>query len=352
MMSTRNTRVLWLTVILLLVGMGVSCSGAARAADTETKAPPKPEQKAVVEAFRPHTVQQKAVYDDEGNVIKLAVSNHGAFWAGEDVPPPEPMPEDLFRRVLELEHLQAIGIEKQDIGDETYHMLGRLKKLQDVRLHYMSAEAGATRNAPLFINDLPLPLHVLEIKHNFKIRGGCMEKLKPQPELQKLEIDTGYAGPRAVGFIEKSPELVNLQIHRTSMTDADLQRVFKALPKLEVLLVRPVKLRQDPVTLNSLRGLKGHENLRLVILGMHWGEITYENGLDALATIPSLQQVDLEPAEPKGLTTDHPAIQKLHEARPDILIRVRRDRVGGEEDQKPMHEDSEWNWDGGVTTHG
>jgi len=46
---------------------------------------------------------------------------------------------------------------------------------------------------------------------------------------------------------------------------------------------------------------------------------------------------------------EHPAIQKLHEARPDILI---NGTLGGEEGQSKIGIDSEANWDQGVTTHG
>jgi hypothetical protein len=259
------------------------------------------------------------------------------------------MPEAVFRRVLELKHLQALAIEKQQIGDETYHMLGRLKKLRDVRLHGMQAEAGATVEAPLFINDLPLPLHVLELKHNFGIHGRCMSRLKAQPELRKLEIDTAYAARDAAGFIEQSPRLKNLQIHRTTMTDTDLQRVFGALPELEVLLVRPRELRMDPVGMHTLRGLRNHGHLRLIILGMHWGELRYEDGLDALATIRSMRQLNLNMP---GAALSHPAVQRFHRERPDVLIWIKRETLGGQPGQEREREDTEWNWDRGVTTHG
>jgi hypothetical protein len=217
----------------------------------------------------------------------------------------------------------------------------------------MSSKAGATKDAPLFINELPLPLEVLEIKHNFSIQGGCMEKLKPQPELKKLEIDTGYATSEAVGFIEKSPKLVNLQIHRTTMTDEDLQRVFAALPELEVLLVRPHRQKgEGRITGRSLRGITACPKLRLIILGLQWGELPYEGGLEALAALPKLEKVAFAPSDIEGFSIEHPALQKLHAVRPDIEIQFRRDTLGGVEGRKVGREDDDWKWDGGVTTHG
>lgn len=315
---------------------------------------PKPEQQAVVEELAPLAVQYKAVYDEDGNVVKFAFSNHGAFWKDEEKEPPGGLDDETFKKILTFEKLEAIALEKQKISDESYASLAQLKGLRDVRLHYMDREAGATPDAPMFINKLPLPLEVLEIKHNFSIRGGCMAKLKALPELKKLEIDTGYAGRDAVGFIKGSPKLVNLQMHRTTMTDADLQEVFAALPDLEVLLVRPSgqKRIEDRITGRSLRGLENNKKLRLLILGLEWGELPYEGGLDILATLPKLEKVDIRPSDIKNLSVDDPAIRRLHEARPDIEIRTSKGTIGGVEGRQTGREDDAWNWDGGVTTHG
>ena len=335
----------------LVVAMGV---GAIFAADDT---PAKPDQQAALDAFAGHTVQQKAVVDAEGNVTRLAISNHTGFWKDKSRPAPPPMPAAVFReQIVKLPHLQAIGIEKQDLGDADYALLKGMPGLRDVRLHYLNAKAGATRDAPLFINDLPLPLEVLEIKHCFSISGGCMERLKPQPELKKLEIDTGFAGSEAVAFIEKSKKLTNLQMHRTTMSDADLQRVFAALPELQVLLIRPngQKGRDDRITGRSLRGLANCRQLEMVVIAMQWGDLPWEDGLAVLAGLPNLKQVDLAPNDIDGFSLEHPAVRKLHEARPDILIRWRggtRDTLGGE-GRTPVKEDDGWDWDGGVTTHG
>jgi hypothetical protein len=313
-----------------------------------------PAQQAVLDAFAKHTVSQKAVVDANGNVVRLAISNHGGFWRGEG-DPPKPMPEALFKEgIAQLPHLEAIGIEKQLIGDDAYALLTRHTKLRDVRLHYLLRDGGATKDAPLFINHLPLPLAVLEIKHCFSIRGGCMDKLKAQPELRKLEIDTGYAGPEAVGFIVKSPKLVNLQIHRTTMTDPDLQKIFKACGELEILLIRPHQQRRRPdrITGRSLRGLVNCPKLRMIVLGIEWGELPWEDGLEVLSKLPKLRQVDFAINDIKDFSLDHPSVQRLHRARPDLLLRHKGKTLGGKEDQHRIQEDSKWKWDGGVTTHG
>ena len=47
------------------------------------------------------------------------------------------------------------------------------------------------------------------------------------------------------------------------------------------------------------------------------------------------------------------AVLKLRKARPDIRIFIHgRGAIGGKEGEKLRQEDTEKNWDGGVTTHG
>ena len=265
------------------------------------------------------------------------------------------MPESIFQQgIVRLPFLEAIAIEKQNLGDASYALLGDLKKLRDVRLHYMQAEAGATPDAPLFINQLPLPLEVLEIKHNFSIKGGCMDRLKPQPELLKLELDTGYAGPACVDFIKHSSKLENLQLHRTTINDTHLQELFATLPKLEILLIRPSgqKRVDNRITGRSLRGIALCPELRLLILGLEWKELPYEGGVETLTRLPKLEKVVFAPSDIEGFSIRDSAIQQLHHARPDIKIQVGPDTIGGVEGRETEQEDADWNWDGGVTTHG
>lgn len=319
----------------------------ARAAD------PDPKQKAAVDAITAAVIAWEVVYDGKGNVIKLAISNHTATERAKkgNLSAPGVSPE-LFQRILELPNLEAIAIEKQPLPDASYKLLGQLKKLKDVRLQYLDGKAGATGDAPMFINELPLPLEVLELKHCFSITNGCMAKLKPQPELKKLEIDTCFATSDAVGFIKKSPKIVNLQIHRTTITDKEFQEVFAALPDLEQLLIRPSQAKTDPVTGATLRGLAQCKKLRNFLGGELWKEFPYENGLDAFAAIPAMREIVLVPRDAKGLSLQDPAIQKLNKARPDIHVTVNKDSIGGSADFKPENMDEPWNWDKGVNTHG
>ena len=320
---------------------------------------PSPEEQAeAVKALCAQATGSHAVLDDHGNVIKLAISNHGILWKNKTEPLPTPLHPDEFRKWIgTLPHLQAIALEKQHLGDEEYALLGNLKKLTDVRLHYMNeGDLAATADAPLFINDLPLPLTVLEIKHNFKVSGGCMAELKPQPELWKIELDTGYATNDAVPFIMAARKnLRNLQLHRTTITDDQFRKLMPELKELEILEVRPNGPRENPITLTSLSALEGLENLTTLRMSQKWGtDIVYEGGLDALARMPNLKFLSIRPHRAQNWGPDHPAIQKLHQARPDLLIQTGGGGgIGGDGSEKRVPNiDQESNWDGGVTTHG
>ncbi len=319
-------------------------------------AEPDPAQKAAVEALTANAINHTVLWDENGNAVKLAISNHGAFKKDKDAPEPTPMGDEGFRNVLALPKLQAIALEHQRMSDAGYALLTNLAELADVRLHYAwgPGKGGpVTKEFPLFLNALPKPLTVLEIKHNFAVDGGCMEKLKPQPEIDKLELDTSYSAPPAVGFIQAARKLRNLQLHRTSMSDDDLQKVFAAIPNVEILEIRPTgpaDASAAPITTRSLRGLKNCQKLRVLNMSINWREIVFQGGLDALAALPDFKFLNCNPGDYKqGNILEHPAILELHKARPDIRI---NNTLGGNPDEKSPQIDAEYNWDRGVTTHG
>ena len=270
--------------------------------------------------------------DDAGNVVLLALSNHPIHRKDNKAPPAPGVRDDDLKALLKMPRLRTVFLEKQPITNAGYAMLTRLPELTDLRLHYLNDKLFRDRkgytypladaNAALVVNELRRPLKVLEIKHCFAIRDVSIDRLKPQPELEKLELDATFAGPKAVRFILGSPKVRNLQLHRTTMSDAELVCVLKGLPALEVLELRPAGPRDrkaKPITARSLRGLEGHKKLRAVYMGINWPGTVYEGGLAQLAGIQTLEVVDLHDAQPK-VTREHPAVKRLHKARPDVTI--------------------------------
>lgn len=311
-------------------------------------------QKEIAEAFAACSVGSKIITDDAGNVVKLAVSRHAAK---EGAPMPPGVGDAEFGDILKLPKLEAVFIEKMPLSDASYALLGQLKSLKDVRIHYPvqskplpnSAPFKATDRFAQFLNQLP-GLRVLQLKHIFGMSGDGMAGLAPQPELEHLEIDTVCAKASAVPFVVAATKLRNLQVHRCEWTDADLQRVLGALPQLEVLELKPNKMANDPIAARSLRGLANCPKLKLVQLTGQWANLDYDGGLDALAKLPALQQVNFVGF--KDLTAESDAVRRLHKARPDLLIKVGSQTLGGKPGQKVLGVDDGYDWGGSVTTHG
>lgn len=272
--------------------------------------------------------------DDSGRVIRLALSNHQQHRPGGDkavIGKPGLTDADL-PDLLQLTSLRAIFLEKQALTAAGYARLAELPAIEDVRLHYMGDRFtfGFHKLPPIepgfvsFIDRLPPGLRQLELKHGFDVKGDggpALAALKPRPRLEKLELDTCYATPAAVPFILGSPGLVDLQLHRTTMTDADLQKIFAALPRLRILELRPNRVKNDPITARTLRGLRNHAALERIYLSIDWGDMPFEDGLDHLASIKSLKLVSLAGAKP-AVAANSPALAAFKKARPDVSINL------------------------------
>jgi hypothetical protein len=323
----------------------------ARAAD------PDPLQRRIAESLASRCVGSKILYDPAGNVVKLALSRHTGLRDQDPSSFPPGIDDERFADILNLTKLQAVFIEKMPLSDDGYALLGQLKQLRDVRIHYPAwalTQENPSRHYRLTdrfgtcLNHLP-GLRVLQLKHIFRLDGDGLAGIHPQPELEHLEIDTICAKPSAVPFISAARKLRNLQIHRCQWTDAHLQTVLAALPDLEVLELKPMKVPRDPITARSLAGLARCPKLKLLQLTGDMGDLSFSSGLDVAAQLPALRQVNL--LFPK-ITPDSDVVKQLHAARPDLLIRVAGRSIGGAADQKPMEVDDGYDWGGSVTTHG
>ena len=272
--------------------------------------------------------------DDSGRVVRLALSNHQQHRPGNDkavLGKPGLTDADL-PDLLQLTSLRALFLEKQALTAAGHARLAELPALEDLRLHYMGDRFtyGSHKLPPLdpgfisFIDRLPPGLRQLELKHGFDVKGDggpALAALKPRPKLEKLELDTAYASPAAVPFILGSPALMDLQLHRTAMTDADLQRIFAALPRLRILELRPNRSKTDPIGARTLRGLRDHPALERIYLSLDWGDLPFEDGLDHLASIKTLKLVSLAGAKP-AVAADGPALAAFKKARPDVSLNL------------------------------
>lgn len=289
--------------------------------------------------------------DANGHVVRFGVSNHGMHRKGKDAAPRPGVTDADLERLLACRRLRGIFLEIQPLTDDGYALLANFPELTDLRLHYANAKPYrrdgkdiASARFALVVNDMARPLRILELKHLFGIRGTVMGKLKAQPELEKLELDNDFAGPEALPFILAATKVRSLQLHRTSIGEAGLARIVAALMNLELLVLRPTG-RADgdtPLRGRSLRALRGHKRLKALYLGINWTDLPYEDGLEHLTTIPTLEYVSLESSRP-NLNKDSPQVQALHEARPDLTIRAGKDALGPKSPRDfPQDEHCRW----------
>lgn len=320
-------------------------------------AAPDPVQQRIAESFAGQCVGSRIIYDDFGNVVKLAISRHTGRNDTDVSKLPPGVSDAEFPDILLLPKLEAVFIEKMPLSDDSYALLGKLRHLTDVRIHYpvwartQTPQGQHIRITDRFgqcVNQLP-GLKVLQFKHIFRLDGDGIRGLRPQPELEHLEIDTICAKSTAIPFIGAAARLRNLQVHRSRWTDAELQTVLASLPELEVLELKPDRVPTDSIGGHSLRGLQKCPKLRLLQLTGQMAGMDDRSSLDALTTLPALQQLNLIL---KDITINSPAVQRLVQARPDLLVRINDRTYGGQPEQKPCHVDDGYDWGGTVTTHG
>ena len=67
----------------------------------------------------------------------------------------------------------------------------------------------------------------------------------------------------------------------------------------------------------------------------------YEGGLDCLASIPTLEYLNIAVDKPK-LTKDSPEIQKLLKARPELTIHIGNNKLGKPRDITSQDEHYKW----------
>jgi hypothetical protein len=349
-MDKPYTHFVFRSPMIRLVLLGWACSPWMVLAESPS------EERRIAEALAARAVGSRIVHDDQGHVVKLALSRHreGAANPGGTLPPG--VGDAEFPELLKLNRLEAIFLEKMPLSDTSYARLGQLEHLRDVRIHYPTQAKPLPHASPYtatdrfaqFINRLPR-LRILQLKHIFGMSGDGMVGLQPQPELEHLEIDTVCAKSSAVPFIVAATRLRNLQVHRCEWTDAELQQVLAALPELEVLELKPKPVSSDPIGGRSLRGLIHCRKLKLLQLVGSWVDLPYEHGLDYLAQLPALEQVNLLLP---GITIDSELVQRLHRARPEVLIQAAGGAVGGKPGQTSRGVDDGYDWGGKVTTHG
>lgn len=307
-----------MSIRLLLLLSAVVCVTAADPALQEVipdGVTPDPDQRAIVTSFAPMVYSCAVEYDADGNVRALKLSNHGVNLPKKKSDPElraqfeaeRPGVDDAaIARLAELPQLEALRLVKQDnFSDEA---LAVLQHFPDMKVFAIEYYVGAnTADFMLHLDHLQ-NLEWLELKHLFGLKVTRVDELQGFPKLLRLELDNASAQEECLPFLERCPELRDLELHRTSMGNDAIGRLCAAVPKLERF-----DLKQDRAELDAgcLKHCQQLEQLEVFTFN-RWDndQIFWEDGVEHLVPIDSLKHI--------GGPMDHPAFVTLLEARPDI----------------------------------
>jgi hypothetical protein len=220
--------------------------GAPRPGDAgRSDAPPVPtpttpaasatQQLATVKRLAALVCRMNVTYDEADNVVALNFSNH-PIACGPSVMP-RGLTDEHARELLQFPELKRVRFEKMPMALTAagYQTLARIPGLEAALFAYVLGD-------PTFMHAVRDHRHlkVLELKHLFQIEGTRLAELPSYDELRVLELDVDSAArAAAVPFIKRHPKLISLQLHRTTITNADMGEIVAAVPDLEGLELKP-----------------------------------------------------------------------------------------------------------------
>lgn len=277
---------------------------------------PKPAERGLVLNFAGRVNHVEAVYDAVGGVTHLEISNHPMWVARHQLGEARPGLTDAeFQRITELRSLESLRILQQPLSDDAYAVLEHFPDLKAFRIegHRTDEAAGRSHRFMRHINHCT-NLEALELKHLFGLKGTSVDKLKPMPKLEVLELDNDSAGPEALTFLAGCPNLRDFELHRTSISDEQLGKMVNLLPKLERFVIKPGGAGLTASSLSHLQQLP-----ELKVVGLHqWkrpGSLPWDDGLEHLLAVPKLEMVEFPGSY---VTAGSEEVRRLRQAMPEL----------------------------------
>ncbi len=273
----------------------------------------KPEQKAVLDAYREKVYAMAVQYDEEGNVTLLMVSNHQTY-KGDQHEKPGLKDEDALL-LSKLPELKGFGVEKEHITEKGFSVLKNFPDMTHLRFHYLPPEIS--RDFVDIFKDMK-ELEILEIKHNFRGVKVAVEKLTGYPKLHRLVLDNDAATPRAMELIQGSPNLKTLRLHRTTIHEVQFIDILKKHQQLEEIWVRPNNKNEGMITQTVFAEIAKLPKIERLLLGTNFQPYQWEGGLAPLAEANTLKQIIVERY---NKVEDKSPFEKLQKAIPDLNVR-------------------------------
>jgi len=284
---------------------------------------PAAEQQAAFEELAATSQIADFIRDEAGNYRFIRLEQSPYKEPGPMHPGLRPEQMKLFRKFPKLE---AVTLRGQLLPDEAYQVLGEIDSLRLVCL----ADVSPGSNKRAWPEQIPEPtgeyirfleklpnLEVLDLEHSFRIDRSIFPELPAMPKLRFLCVDTVHSKPDLLEFLSKTPNLHTVRLHRTDFSNEDIAALLERLPHLEYLYIKP----GNGFDYRGLAHLSSHSALKALRLGPGVGEILWENGLEHLVQVESLEalQIPVQNEKQKAGVTDAD-LQRLRQARPDLVI--------------------------------
>ncbi len=251
--------------------------------------------------------------DDDGNVTGLIFINHQALTksAGE-----KPGINDAgLMQLKRFPKLTAVNFEAQPISDKGLEVLKQFPHLKQVGFHYMAKAKGANATADcITVIDGMRDLEIIEIKHNFRMKAFNVQKLRgPFPKVWRLVLDTPLTAEQTMHMIRLCPNVTDLQLHRTRVSQVQLAEIGELLPKLEVLWLKV----NGGLQAGHLNAMRTFEQLRIFSPQSFKSQIAFEDGWNVLAELSNLRRLEVF-GNPGDINSE--AIKRLARMHSDLSV--------------------------------
>jgi len=327
--------------LLIALASLVALSAPLTAADHETIPTPPEKQMEIFKEMAEKTTFSVFDTDEEGNITFVGFAQRG----GRNSAPAEQkiehkddrpaLGDEDFKKILHFPELEAVAVQHQRITDDGYAVLAAFPDLIAINLSNLKngpwpkeeeEEKRALISSNLFKHlDGMRDLRYWNTTHSFGFNDepDVLQELQGFPELRYLNVDVGHANDfdELFPFIQKSPNLEFLKLHRTNFSEAEVKQILDALPNLKRLDIKPrgnePGERWSYQSLALIKDYPNLESLRLIhgdALPLPW-----ENGLEHLVEAKNLKYLEF-PMKGGKTEVDSEAIKKLQEARPDLII--------------------------------
>jgi len=299
---------------------------------------------------------QFSVYetDADGHLIFIGFCNRNGRHAST---PPEQqtkhrdqrpgLDDDDFRKILHFPKLRAVATQFQRISDDGYAVLTAFPDLVAVNLSNLKTAMKnddqpqtPTSQTLLYLDQLR-QLQDWNTTHSFGYQDEppVLNEMQGFPELRSLNVDVGHADDfdELFPFIQKSPKLEFLKLHRTNFSEAQIKQILDLLPNLKRLDIKPrgntPGKRWSYRSLRLIQDYPNLESLRLIhadALPLPW-----EDGLEHLVAAKQLKYLDF-PISGDGREVRPEDLQRLQQARPDLKILPLMDRDEARQTKEEM----------------